>query len=243
LLARAGGNSRGMNPTSNLIRQGVGLARGAVGQATRLGLKAASQAWELGRGGRPAPSSPPAPKDLDDVTLARKVESEVFRDDAVPKASIDVNVVDGVVELRGQVKRPQDKASVEARVRAVPEVKGVENMLHLPKTPAPTRADAPGRQRAAAKPKPKRARAAAAKPRTAKPRARPKVTSDDQTDRIIPEGEREESPSELAREGKGRQPAPLGSSGSGTGNSGAGGGADSPAKGSGPARPGSGGST
>jgi hypothetical protein len=216
-----------MNPTSNLIQQGVGLARGAVGQATRLGLRAATQAWELGRRGRPAPSSPPVPKDLDDVTLARKVESEVFRDDAIPKASIDLNVVDGVVELRGQVKRPQDKASVEARVRAVPEVKGVENMLHLPKTPAPTRADAPGRQRAAAKPK--RARAAAAKPRSAK--AKPRVTSDDQTDRIVPEREREESPSELAREGKGRQPAPLGAS-----DPGAGGGADAAADGS-PPRP------
>jgi hypothetical protein len=230
LLARGGGQPRGMNPTSNLIQKGVGLARGAVGQATRLGLRAASQAWELGRRGRPATSSPPVPKDLDDVTLARKVESEVFRDEAVPKASIDLNVVDGVVELRGQVKRPQDKASVEARVRAVPEVKGVENMLHLPKTPAPTRADAPGRQRAAAKPK-RATRSATAKPRQAKA----KPTSDDQTDRIV--SEREPTPSELARKGQGRQPAPLGASDTGTG-----GGADSPADGAAPrpASPGTG---
>jgi hypothetical protein len=41
--------------------------------------------------------------DDDDVTLARKVESELFRPADVPKGAISVNVNDGVVELRGEL--------------------------------------------------------------------------------------------------------------------------------------------
>src|SRR5207247_7507887 len=37
----------------------------------------------------------------DDVTLARKVESEIFRGADVPKGQINVNVEDGVVYLHG----------------------------------------------------------------------------------------------------------------------------------------------
>src|SRR5881275_1397392 len=39
----------------------------------------------------------------DDVTLARKVESEIFRSEEVPKGEINVNAEDGVVYLRGEV--------------------------------------------------------------------------------------------------------------------------------------------
>jgi hypothetical protein len=52
-----------------------------------------------------------------------------------------------VVELRGEVKRPEVKQELEAQARAVPEVSDVRNLLHLPKTPAPGRADSPGKQR------------------------------------------------------------------------------------------------
>ena len=56
-------------------------------------------------------------------------------------------MVDGVVELRGEVKRPEVKKELEAQARSVPEVSDVRNLLHLPKTPAPGRADSPGKQR------------------------------------------------------------------------------------------------
>ena len=46
-------------------------------------------------------------KDLDDVTLARKVETEIFRDADAPKGQVDVNVVDGVVFLRGEVEESE----------------------------------------------------------------------------------------------------------------------------------------
>src|SRR5437763_5311983 len=37
----------------------------------------------------------------DDITLARKVESEIFRDAATPKGTVNVNAEEGVVYLRG----------------------------------------------------------------------------------------------------------------------------------------------
>ncbi len=42
------------------------------------------------------------PRQYDDVTLARKVEMELFRPPGVPKGSLDVNVQDGVVQLRAR---------------------------------------------------------------------------------------------------------------------------------------------
>ena len=84
------------------------------------------------------------PKDLDDVTIARKVETELFRTRSVDKGKIDVNVVDGVVYLRGIAKNPAQVKALEAKARAIPEVVEVENLLHLPKTPA--RASKPQRR-------------------------------------------------------------------------------------------------
>lgn len=53
----------------------------------------------------------------------------------------------GLVELRGEVKRPEDKKQLEADARSLPEVREVKNMLHLPQVAAPGRADSPGRQK------------------------------------------------------------------------------------------------
>ena len=86
---------------------------------------------------RPRPAAS-RPKDLDDVALARKVETIIFRDDDVPKGHIDVNCANGVVWLRGEAKTPEMIKELERQTAAIPEVNGVENMLHLPKTPAPT---------------------------------------------------------------------------------------------------------
>ena len=76
-------------------------------------------------------------KDLDDVTLTRKVETEIFRDADAPKGQVDVNVVDGVVYLRGEVQEDMIK-DLEDAARKVSGVRGVENLLHTPGTPAPT---------------------------------------------------------------------------------------------------------
>jgi hypothetical protein len=77
-------------------------------------------------------------KDFDEVTLARKVETEIFRDPDVPKGQINVNVQEGIVQLRGEVPRQEMLEALVERTRDVQGVREVENLLHLPGTPAPT---------------------------------------------------------------------------------------------------------
>jgi osmotically-inducible protein OsmY len=78
-------------------------------------------------------------KDFDDVTLARKVETELFRPADAPKGSVNVNVENGVVYLRGEVEQPDMIDDLEKRARKIQGVRKVENLLHVPKTPAPTK--------------------------------------------------------------------------------------------------------
>jgi hypothetical protein len=84
-----------------------------------------------------------APKPLDDVTLARKVESAIYRGERELKGKVDVNVADGVAFLRGEVQRPEQISGLEKKAAAVPQVKSVENLLHLPETLAQTRTRTP----------------------------------------------------------------------------------------------------
>ena len=84
---------------------------------------------------RARPQAATRPKPIGDPAIARKVESAIFRDEAVPKGDINVNVVDGVAYLRGQATTPEMINALEAEAKAVPEVVGVENLLHLQGTP------------------------------------------------------------------------------------------------------------
>jgi len=77
----------------------------------------------------------------DDVTLARKVESEIFRDAGVPKGQINVNVEDGVVYLRGELEQPDLIEDLGAQARKVKGVRAVENLLHVPGEEAPAKAE------------------------------------------------------------------------------------------------------
>jgi osmotically-inducible protein OsmY len=97
-----------------------GAARGA--QATAQGVVAKAQ--HAAGGGESAPP--------DDVTLARKVESEIFRPADAPKGQVNVQALDGVVELRGQIDDPGVIEDLERRTRRVTGVRDVRNLLHLP---------------------------------------------------------------------------------------------------------------
>jgi osmotically-inducible protein OsmY len=93
----------------------AGKAKGAVAQVTPTGTRL---------------------EDADDVTLARKVESQIFRAPDAPKGDVSVDVQSGVVHLRGTaddtwIARLADDAG------RVDGVKGVKNLLHRPGTPAP----------------------------------------------------------------------------------------------------------
>ena len=74
---------------------------------------------------------------VDDVTLTRQVESELFRDEQVPKGQINVNAENGKIYLRGEVGEEQMIRDLEDRARSVHGVNDVENLLHLPGAKAP----------------------------------------------------------------------------------------------------------
>ena len=56
----------------------------------------------------------------------------------MPKGDINVQAHDGIVELRGEVPRPELIDELVERTRQIPEVRDVENLLHVQGTPAPT---------------------------------------------------------------------------------------------------------
>jgi BON domain len=72
----------------------------------------------------------------DDATLAHKVETELFRPADVPKGQININVQRGIVQLRGEVPQEEMIHDLADRARHIAGVLEVENLLHLPGTPA-----------------------------------------------------------------------------------------------------------
>jgi len=80
--------------------------------------------------------------DPDDNTLRDRVETELFRDPGIPKGDLNVFVVDGVVDLRGELPSQDQIDSVVRRAQAVEHVKGVRSYLHLPHTSAPNKEEA-----------------------------------------------------------------------------------------------------
>jgi osmotically-inducible protein OsmY len=84
------------------------------------------------------PSVPGKSEEPDDVTLAHKVETEIFRDADAPKGDVSIDVQKGVVNLRGTVADEQWIARLAEQAEQVDGVKGVNNLLHRPGTPAPS---------------------------------------------------------------------------------------------------------
>ena len=75
----------------------------------------------------------------DDETLTQRVESQLFRDRHVPKGNLNITCEHGTVILRGELDTSADIARIEERVRRVPGVRGVQNLLHPRGTPAPNK--------------------------------------------------------------------------------------------------------
>jgi osmotically-inducible protein OsmY len=76
-------------------------------------------------------------RQVDDVTLTRQVESELFREEHAAKGNVSVNAANGVVQLRGEVGQPELIDELVERARSVHGVREVENLLHLPGEHAP----------------------------------------------------------------------------------------------------------
>lgn len=125
------------------------LTKGAVNHGVRIGFERMTGVWpgEDGwRGDRATARTMGAvakttrhsrdTSRLNDPALAAKVESEMFRPADAPKKSVDVNVAQRVVYLRGQVKSTEQMESLVAKAREIDGVSRVENLLHLPGEPA-----------------------------------------------------------------------------------------------------------
>jgi osmotically-inducible protein OsmY len=157
LLRELRGNGAGdAGPARSSARAKPAARSSATAQRKRDAVVASAQAQpKRGAGGRraKAQSKRPTtrtrasarpkrePKPLDDVTIARKVESNIFRNIDVDKGKVDVNVAERVVWLRGEVASQDLITELEARATGVTEVRRVENLMHVPEAPAPGRTD------------------------------------------------------------------------------------------------------
>lgn len=123
------------------VRRGKREAAQRIDYAAGQAVGAAHEARQQAGGEQPKP-------ELTDQALARKVETELFRDPDVPKGQINVDAVGRTVTLRGQADSQERIDTLVRQANEVSEVETVENLLHLPDQPASTRADTPEAQRA-----------------------------------------------------------------------------------------------
>jgi osmotically-inducible protein OsmY len=131
-----------LDPDNGARRRGQlkdksGQAKAGATQAVGTVSAAAEKAKGAAMNVAPSAVKPTRLEDADDVTLARKVESEIFRDADAPKGAVSVDVQDGVAYLRGAVD-DEWIARLADDAKKVDGVKGVKNLLHRPGTPAPT---------------------------------------------------------------------------------------------------------
>ena len=125
---------QGKRRRKELVDRSAALFRRTASRAERAGRGVGARVYGLSQHVRHLKEEP---KHFDDVTLARKVETKIFRDADVPKGQIDVNVQEGVVQLRGEVPNPDMLNELVEKTRKVQGVRDVESLLHLPGTPAP----------------------------------------------------------------------------------------------------------
>ena len=125
----------GRRRRAQLREQASSKASAGASQAASTASHAAAKAK-----GAVATAAPTGSADLDDVGLARKVETEIFRDAAAPKGDVSVDVQAGVVYLRGTVDDPQWIARLGDDASKVDGIKGVNNLLHKRDQPPPAAA-------------------------------------------------------------------------------------------------------
>jgi hypothetical protein len=116
--------------TGRIIRR---TARRGAHQASYVGGKVEGAIYE-------AHSTPGPP--ADDQALADRVRTEIFRRPDAPKGAVNIGVVDGVVDLRGELPDQAEIERLVADARRIPGVRDVKNLLHTPGTPAPSGAAA-----------------------------------------------------------------------------------------------------
>ena len=146
LLGAAGGAlasflfdpARGRARRARLADQGAATVR----RALRTGERAARQVRSTvdGKVAAVRAERTAQARAVDDATLTDRVRSIVFRDDAVPKGDLNINVERGIVVLRGEVPDHEARSRLISEVEAIEGVWSVRDLLHLPGEPAVTSA-------------------------------------------------------------------------------------------------------
>jgi osmotically-inducible protein OsmY len=138
LLAAAAGAAMEyfIDPSDGKRRRHVARDRGMaiLRRGGRDAVRQADYAAGIAKG-KVAEATPSPPKeDFDDVTLTRKVETEIFRDADAPKGKVSVNAEHGVIYLRGQLDTAAEIDALAEAARQVEGVQGVKNLLHTPES-------------------------------------------------------------------------------------------------------------
>jgi osmotically-inducible protein OsmY len=68
---------------------------------------------------------------IDDVTLRARAETELFRDPAVPKGTINVNAERGILVLRGEVPSAELRDRLATEAERIDGVWSVHNLLRV----------------------------------------------------------------------------------------------------------------
>lgn len=127
---------RGRRRRRYLRERTAGSLRHAWRRFARGGRATALQALGHTKGAlhslRPGPAA-----SLDDVGLAHKVETVLFRDPHVPKGQISINAESGTVFVRGQLESAELIDYVANAARKIAGVGEVVNLLHQAGTEAP----------------------------------------------------------------------------------------------------------
>jgi hypothetical protein len=122
---------QGKRRRHHLVSRTGGIFRRTMRRGERMGRAVGAEAYGIKQ---KALHLREEPKEFDDVTLARKVETEIFRGPHVPKGQINVNAEDGIVYLRGEAPTPDMIDDLVKKTRKIQGVRDVRNLLHLPRT-------------------------------------------------------------------------------------------------------------
>jgi osmotically-inducible protein OsmY len=122
--------ARGRARRARLMDQGAAMVRRTGRHAER----AARYAGATATGAMAAVSNATGPGGTgatDDVTLAARAETELFRDPSVPKGSININAERGTLVLRGQVPSEELRERLGREAEQIDGVWSVQNLLRV----------------------------------------------------------------------------------------------------------------
>ncbi|MGH2417538.1 MAG: BON domain-containing protein [Candidatus Limnocylindria bacterium] len=121
--------ARGRSRRARLLDQGGAMIRRSGRHAERA-LRGAG-ATASGAMAAVSHTQPSGTGAIDDVTLAARAETELFRDPSVPKGSININAERGILVLRGEVPNAELRDRLASEAERIDGVWSVHNLLRV----------------------------------------------------------------------------------------------------------------